>query len=127
MRGMLSRTRRARNWSWDEARLRTLAIYRSDRGGRERTAVLVWQGDEPRVTGGADGGRGLLVVTVDAEQEAGLDNTIAIAAFDSLERARAHCVEWAGTAAETSWDALGEAAQVGVYAALREPGFAARG
>lgn len=126
MRGMSGKTRRARNWSWDEARLRTLAIYRSDRDGRELTAVLVWQGNEPRLTTD-DGNERLLVVTVDAEQEAGLDNTIAIAAFDSLERARAHCFEWAGTADETDWDALGEAAQVGVYAALREPGFAERG
>ena len=103
--------------------MRTLAIYRSDRDERERTAVLVWQGDDPRVTvGGAT--PALLAITVDAEEEAGADNVIAIAGFDSLEAARAHCVEWAGQDTETGWDSLGEAAQVGVYAAVREPGFA---
>jgi hypothetical protein len=94
--------------------------------GRERTAVLLWQGDDPRVEIG-DEAPALLAVTVDAEHEAGRDNTISIRGFDALEPARAHCVDWAGTAAETSWDALGEAAQVGVYAAIREPGFAAGG
>jgi hypothetical protein len=102
--------------------MRTLAIYRSNRDERERTAVLVWQGDDPRVTVGA-ATPALLAVTVDAEEEAGADNVIAIAGFDSLEVARAHCVEWAG-GNEADWDLLGEAAQVGVYAAIREPGFA---
>jgi hypothetical protein len=93
--------------------------------GRERTAVLVWQGDDPRVAI-ADALPPLLAITVEAEHEAGADNSIAIAGFDSLEPARAHCVEWAGTATEATWDALGEAAQVGAYAAIREPGFAGR-
>jgi hypothetical protein len=124
---MLGRSRkaaRAQPWTWDEVRARTVAIYRSDRDGRERTAVLVWQGDDRRVAV-AEVTRALLVVTVDAEEEAGADNAIAIAGFDSLERARAHCVDWAGTERESGWGALGEAAQVGVYAAIREPGFAA--
>lgn len=112
--------------SWDDVRARTLAIYRSDRDGRERTAVLVWQGDAPRVTVGGTT-PSLLAVTVDAEEEAGADNAIAIAGFDSLEAARAHCLAWAGEGSETGWDSLGEAAQVGVYAAIREPGFAGGG
>jgi len=123
MRRASAKPRAARSWSWDEVRARTLAIYRSNRDDRERTAVLVWQGDDPRVTvGGAM--PALLAVTVDAEEEAGADNVIAIAGFDSLEVARAHCVEWAADGAEADWDSLGEAAQVGVYAAIREPGFA---
>lgn len=126
MLGMSVRTRGARTWSWDDVRRRTLAIYRSNSEERERTAVLVWQGDEPRVAIGATS-PSLLAVTVDAEHEAGAGNVIAIAGFDSLERAREHCVDWAETDAETSWDSLGEAAQVGVYAAIREPGFAERG
>jgi len=86
----------------------------------------VWQGDDPRVA--VDGATPtLLAVTLDAEDEAGADNAIAIAGFDSLEAARAHCVDWAGNDTEASWDSLGEAAQVGVYAAIREPGFAERG
>lgn len=124
---MLGRSRkagRAQPWSWDEVRARTLAIYRSRRNGRERTAVLLWQGDDLRVVV-AGSTPSLLAVTVDAEDEAGADNAIAIAGFDSLERGRAHCVAWAGSEVEASWDALGEAAQVGVYAAIREPGFAA--
>lgn len=122
MRGMSARTG-GRLWSWNDVRRRTVAIYRSNRDGRERTAVLVWQGDDRRVA--VDGATpAMLTVTVDAEQEAGADNAIAIAGFDSLEAARAHCVDWAGTEAEASWESLGEAAQVGVYAAIREPGFA---
>jgi hypothetical protein len=117
------KARGARSWSWDDVRLRTLAIYRSHRDGRERTAVLVWQGDDPRVAiGGAS--PALLAITVDAEDEAGADNAIAIAGFGSLEVARAHCVEWSGEATASDWDSLGEAAQVGVYAAIREPDFA---
>jgi hypothetical protein len=122
MRRATTRARANRSWSWDDVRARTLAIYRSDRDGRERTAVLVWQGDDPRVAiGGAT--PALLAVTVDAEDEAGADNAIAIAGFDALEAARAHCIDWAGDA-EANWALLGEAAQVGVYAAIREPGFA---
>lgn len=126
MRAIAARTRGSKPWSWDDVRERTVAIYRSTGGGRERTAVLVWQGDAPRVTV-AGAMPALLAVTVDAEEEAGADNTIAIAGFDSLEAARAHCVDWAGAATEVGWDTLGEAAQVGVYAAIREPGFAERG
>lgn len=122
MRRATAKARAARVWSWDDLRARTLAIYHSDRGERERVAVLVWQGDDRRVTvGGAT--PALLAVTVDAEEEAGDGNVIAIAGFDSLEAARAHCVEWAG-GGEADWDMLGEAAQVGAYAAIREPGFA---
>jgi hypothetical protein len=122
VRGM-SKARGKRLWSWDDVRRRTVAIYRSAIEGRERTAVLLWQGDDPRVRIG-DAAYALLAVTVDAEHEAGRDNTISIRGFDTLEPARAHCVDWAETATETSWDSLGEAAQVGVYAAIREPGFA---
>ena len=118
------RSRSPRPWSWEELReQRILAVYRAERDGRERTAVLVWQGDDPRVEIGGSAPP-LLAVTVDAEDEAGADNAIAIAGFESLETARAHCVEWAGTSAEVSADALGEAAEVGVYAAIRNPGFA---
>jgi hypothetical protein len=125
MLGMAPKARGTRPWSWEDVHMRTLAIYRSDQAGRERTAVLVWQADDPRVA--IDGAApALLAITVDAEEEAGADNVIAIAGFDSLERARAHCVEWAGADVEASWDSLGEAAQVGVYAAIREPGFAGR-
>jgi len=114
-----------RTWSWDAVRERTLAIYRAEAGGRERTAVLVFQGDAPRVE--VDGvAPPLLAITIDAEDEAGERNTIALAGFASLEAARAHCVAWTGTSSEASWDALGEAAQVGAYAAIREPGFAER-
>lgn len=122
---MSGKTRTRRPWSWTDVRVRTVAIYRSDADGRERTAVLVWQGDDPRV-GVGDALPRLLVVTVDAEHEAGADNAIAIAGFDSLELARAHCVEWSGTASETDWESLGEAAQVGVFAAIRQPDFAER-
>ncbi len=120
---MTPRRRSARPWSWDAIRRRTLAVYRSADDGRERTAVLVWQGDDPRVSVG-DATPALLAITVDAEHEAGADNAIAIAGFDLLEPARAHCIGWAGTPTEASWASLGEAAQVGVYAAIREPGFA---
>ena len=119
-------SRRTRPWTWKEVRERTLAVYRAERDGRERTAVLVWQGDDPRVEVGAGATPPLLAITVDAEYEAGADNAIALAGFDSLEAARAHCVDWAGTTAEADTAALGEAAEVGVYAAIREPGFAGR-
>ena len=123
---MALRRSRSRPWSGEAVRERTLAIYRSEAGGRERTAVLVFQGDDPRVEiAGAT--PPLLAITIDAEDEAGDDNTIALDGFASLEAARAHCVAWAGTEAESAWEALGEAAQVGSYAAIREPGFAERG
>jgi hypothetical protein len=118
------RSRSRRPWTWDEVReQRILAVYRAERDGRERTAVLVWQGDERQVeVAGAT--PPLLAVTVDAEDEAGAGNTIAIAGFESLEAARAHCVAWVGSATEADASALGEAAEVGVYAAIRDPGFA---
>jgi hypothetical protein len=120
---MAPKARGTRSWSWEDVRIRTLAIYRADQARRERTAVLVWQGDDPRIA--VDRATpALLAITVDAEEEAGADNVISIAGFDSLEAARAHCVEWVGADVEASWDSLGEAAQVGVYAAIREPGFA---
>jgi hypothetical protein len=120
---MARRSRSPAPWSWDEVRGRTLAVYRSERDGRERTAVLVWQGDDPRVEVAGALPR-LVAIVVDAEREAGAENAIELAGFDTLEAARAHCVEWAGSATEASVDALGEAAEVGVYAAIREPGFA---
>jgi hypothetical protein len=125
MLGKASKARGARPWSWEDVRRRTLAIYSAEHGGRRRTAVLVWQGDDPRVTI-AKATPPLLAVTVDAEEEAGAENVIAIGGFDSLEDARTHCLGWAETDAQASWDSLGEAAQVGVYAAIRDPGFADR-
>lgn len=120
---MLGRHRSAGPPSWEEVRRRTLAVYSTELGGRSRTAVLVWQGDGPRV---AVDGRlfPLLAFTMDVDAEADADNAVSLAGFESLEAARAHCVEWAGSAAESDWDALGEAAQIGVYASIREPSFA---
>jgi hypothetical protein len=113
-------------WSWEQVRERTLAVYATDRGARTRVAVLAWQGDDPRVA--VDGARPpLLVFTLDVEHEADEHNTVALAGYDSLEAARARCVEWAGAATEVGWDGLGEAAQIGLYASIREPGFADRG
>ena len=123
---MVLRRRSFRPWPWEAVRDRTLAIYRRESEGRERTAVLVFQGDDPQVAVG-DSAPPLLAITIDAEEEAGDDNTIALRGFDSLEAARAHCIEWAGTADEAPWESLGEAAQVGAYATIREPGFADRG
>jgi hypothetical protein len=109
--------------SWEDVRKRTLAVYSTERGGRSRAAVLVWQGDEPRVAV-----RGILspflAFTMDVETEADADNAVTLTGFPSLEAARVHCVDWVGDAGESHWDALGEAAQVGVYAAIREPSFA---
>jgi hypothetical protein len=121
---MSLRNRSPRPWTWDELReQRMLAVYRAEQSGRERTAVLIWQGDDRQVeVAGAT--PPLLAVTVDAEDEAGTDNTIAIAGFESLEAGRAHCVEWVGSTVEADAGALGEAAEVGVYAAIRDPGFA---
>jgi hypothetical protein len=120
---MPRRDRSSRPWSWEEVRGRALAVYRAEHEGRERTAVLVWQGDDARVEVGGDTPP-LLAVTVDAEDEAGSENTIALAGFGSLEAARAHCIDWVGAATEADAGALGEAAEVGVYAAIRNPGFA---
>lgn len=112
-------------WSWEQVRERTLAVYASDRGERARVAVLAWQGDDPRVTVGGDRPP-LLVFTLDVEHEADGDNTVALGGYESLEAARARCVEWVGGATEVGWDDLGEAAQIGLYASIREPGFADR-
>lgn len=89
-------------------------------------AVLVWQADDPRVK--VEGkAPSLLAFTMDVEPEPGQENVVALAGFDSLESARGHCVGWTGGTAEVSWDSLGETAQIGLYAAIRDPGFAERG
>jgi hypothetical protein len=121
---MLGRRHSPRTWSWQDVRERTLAIYRAGSSVRSRIAVLVWQGEDRQVElhGAAPP---LLAFTMDVEAEADEDNAVAVAGFDSLEAAREHCVAWVGAPAEASWDALGEAAQIGVYAAIRDPGFAA--
>lgn len=120
------RLRSSRPWSWDALRDRTLAIYRADRDGRQRVAALVWQADDPRVTVGAVRPP-LLALTMDVDPEPGERNAVAIAGFESLEAARAHCVEFAGAATEASWESLGETEQIGLYATIREPSFADRG
>lgn len=120
------RLRSPRPWSWDGLRDRTLALYRSQRDGRERVAALVWQADDPRVTVG-EARSPLLALTMDVEPEPGEGNEVAIAGFDSLEAARAHCVEFVGAATEASWESLAETAQIGLYATIREPSFAERG
>ena len=120
---MLGLRRSSRPWTWQEVRERTLAVYATARGDRSRTAALVWQGDDPRVAVG-DSAPPLLAFTMDVEEEADADNAVTLAGFDSLERARAHCVAWAGTEAEADWTDLGEAAQIAIYASIREPAFA---
>lgn len=126
MLGIAHRPRGPRPWSWNQVRKRTLAIYESDRDGRLRIAMLVWQADSPRVT--VDGAAPpLIALTIDVEPEPGESNAVALASFESLEDARAHCLEWTGDTAEVSWDSLGETAQIGLYASIREPGFADRG
>jgi hypothetical protein len=120
---MAFRSRGTRLWTWGQVRERTLAIYEAERDGRQRMAVLVWQADDPQVT--VDGTMpALLAFTMDVEPEPGADNRVALAGFDSLEAARAHCVGWTGDTTEVSWEALGETAQIGIYASIREPGFA---
>jgi hypothetical protein len=120
---MLGRRNRAGPWSWDEVLGRTLATYASAHGDRSRAAVLLWQGDDRRVR--VDGtSPPFLAFKLDVQAEADADNAVSLAGFDSLEAARAACVEWAGTASEGSWESLGEAAQIGVYASIREPSFA---
>jgi hypothetical protein len=120
---MLGRRRSSDPWSWEAVRRRTVAVYATEAGERSRAAVLIWQGDDPRVSI-----RGktppLLVFTMDVEIEADEDNTVALAGFESLEAARDHCVAWVGGAHEADWSTLGEAAQIGVYASIREPSFA---
>lgn len=126
MLGMALRPRAARPWSWNQVRSRTLAIYQSEQDGRLRMAMLLWQADSPRVE--VDGATPPLVaLTVDVEPEPGEANAVALAGFESLEEARTHCIDWTGGTAEVSWDSLGETAQIGLYAAIREPGFADRG
>jgi hypothetical protein len=120
------RPRRSRLWSWNEVRRRILAAYRAPGSGRERWAILVWQGDDPRVT--LEGlAHPLLAFTMDVEPEADADNAVALAGFDSLETARAHCLEWTEAGDEADPDSLPESAQIGIYASIREPGFAERG
>jgi|GEM_PF-5346317 len=121
---MLGRRHAPGPWSWDEVLGRTFAVYSSGRGDRSRAAVLLWQGDDPRVWID-DSSPPFLAFTLDVEAEADADNAVSLVGFDSLEAARARCVEWAGTA-EGSWESLGEAAQIGVYASIREPSFASR-
>jgi hypothetical protein len=124
--GMTLRPGGSRPWSWNQVRKRTLAIYQSERDGRLRMAMLLWQADSPRVT--VDGGTPpLIALTMDVEPEPGQDNVVALAGFDSLEPARTHCLEWTGSTGEVSWESLGETAQIGFYASIREPGFADRG
>jgi hypothetical protein len=121
--GMALRPRASRPWSWNQVRRRTLAIYQSERDGRLRMAMLVWQADSPRVAVG-EATPPLIALTMDVEPEPGEDNAVALTGFDSLEDARAHCVEWTGATTEVSWDSLGETAQIGLYASIREPSFA---
>jgi len=123
---MLGRRRNPDLWSWDEVRKRIVAVYTTERDGRSRTAVLVWQGDDPRVPI-AGGAPSLLAFTMDVEVEADEDNTVELTGFGSLEAARQHCVDWVGDATEGDRDSLGEAAQIGVYASIREPSFARGG
>lgn len=117
------RSRGSRPWSWDDVGARTLAVYQSERDGRLRTALLLWQGDDPRVPVD-DGSPRLVAFAIDAAAEPGTDNAVALAGFDSLEAARAHCVDWVGAATQVDFEALGETAQIGIYAAIREPSFA---
>jgi hypothetical protein len=104
---------------------RALAVYRVQREGRYRLAVLVWQRDDPRVE--VDGASpGLLVLTMDLEPDPGADNVVSIRGFESLEAARAACVEWVGDATESDVADLPETAEIALYASIREPGFARR-
>jgi hypothetical protein len=122
---MSLRSRNRRPWSWDDVGARTLAVYQSERDGRIRTALLLWQGDDPYVP--IDGAAPRLVAfTMDLAAEPGAGNAVALAGFDSLELARSHCVDWVGAADEVGWETLGETAQIGIYAAIREPSFADR-
>jgi hypothetical protein len=122
---MSFRTRGSHLWTWSQVRERTLAIYEAEHEGRQRMAVLVWQADDPQVPIG-DTMPPLLAFTTDVEPEPGAENRVALAGFDSLEAARALCVAWTGGSREVSWEALGETAQIGIYASIREPGFAER-
>lgn len=124
--GRLLRSRGSRPWSWDEVGARTRAIYQSEHEGRQRTALLLWQGDDPQVS--IDGATPPLVAfTMDLTAEPGTSNAVALAGFDSVERAHSHCVDWVGRAHELAFDDLGETAQIGIYAAIRDPRFAAGG
>jgi hypothetical protein len=121
--GMSLRSHGSRPWSWDDVGLRTLAVYQSEHSGRLRTGLLLWQGDDPQVR--VDGKTPALVAfTTDASVEPGPANAVALAGFDSLEAARSHCIESVGSATEADWAALGETAQIGIYAAIRDPSFA---
>jgi hypothetical protein len=120
---MSLRSRGSRPWTWAEVGRRTLAVYQSERHGRLRTALLLWQGDAPQVT--VDGATPPFVVfTMDLEPDPGAGNAVTLTGFESLEPARSHCIDWVGVATEVRWDELGETAQIGIYAAIREPSFA---
>jgi hypothetical protein len=124
--GMSLRSRGSRHWSWAEVGERTIAVYLAERDQHLRTALLLWQGDDPQVP--IDGATpSLIVLTMDLEVEPDAGNAVALAGFDSLEAARARCVDWVGAAAEVDLTALGETAQIGIYAAIRQPSFAAGG
>lgn len=129
---MLGRSRRASGsrepWSWDEVGRRALAIYQTKSGERVRTAVLLWQGDDPRVTLPDGSTPALIAFTMDLEPglEPESGNAVGMAGFDSLEEARKHCVQWTGAATEIPFAALGETAQIGLYASIREPSFASQ-
>ena len=121
--GVLRKSREQSPWSWKQVHGRTLAIYQAPHDRRLRTAALVWQRDDPRVT--VDGATPpLLVFEMDLDPEPGAENTVSLAGFDSLEAARGRCVEWTGETTEVEWDSLSETAQIGLYATIRDPGFA---
>jgi hypothetical protein len=123
---MSLRSRGSRPWSWAEVGGRTLAVYQSERDERLRTALLLWQGDEPQVQ--VEGSTPPFVAfTMDLKPEPGAGNAVTLTGFESLEAARSHCIDWVGTATEVRWNELGETAQIGIYAAIREPSFADRG
>lgn len=120
---MSLRSRDSRPWSWAEVGGRTLAVYQVERDGRLRTALLLWQGDDARVP--VDGELPPLVAfTMALAEEPGAANAVTLSGFDSLETARSHCVDWVGAPTEVRWDTLGETAQIGIYASIREPSFA---
>lgn len=120
---MSLRSHNSRPWSWDDVRGRTLAVYQAERDRRLRTALLLCQGDDPRVPIHGDAPR-LIAFTMDLTAEPGASNAVALAGFESLESARSHCIDWVGATTEVDWDALGETAQIGIYAAIRDPSFA---
>ncbi len=129
---MLGRARRARGagepWSWEQVGQRAIAVYQAESDARVKTAVLLWQGDDRRVSLAGGSTPSLLAFTMDLERglEPESDNAVDITGFESLEAARRHCVEWTGETTEIAFTALGETAQIGLYASIREPSFAAQ-